>query len=78
MIQQALIPGCDYVIKAFARNINKCYKFKLLSMGLTPGAVFKVTRFAPFGDTMQIEINDFSLSLRGTELQKLEIEAALV
>jgi len=68
------IAGQQYTIRGFAAAINKSYRNKLISMGLIPGQSFFVVRFAPFGDTLQIKINDFSLSLRGKELQNLLTE----
>ncbi len=55
---------------------GRAYRKKLLSMGLTPGAEFKVTRCAPMGDPVEIEVRDFSLSLRKqeAEAEALEIE----
>lgn len=55
--------------------MSKAYRDKLLSMGLLPGATFKVVRFAPFGDALQIEVHDFHLSLRANELAALMVEA---
>lgn len=63
-----------YRIKGFSKAICVNYRHKLLSMGMLPGAVFFVVRYAPLGDTLQIEVNDFSLSLRGKELQCLQLE----
>ncbi len=34
---------------------GRAYRKKLLSMGLTPGAEFKVTRCAPMGDPVEID-----------------------
>jgi ferrous iron transport protein A len=50
------------------------YRRKLLAMGLTPGAEFSVTRFAPMGDPVEIKIRGFSLSLRKEEAVGLVIE----
>lgn len=64
-----------YRICGLGAGIPKSYRDKLLSMGLIPGASFKVIRFAPFGDALEIEVNDFNLSLRASELKGLKIEA---
>jgi len=53
---------------------GKAYRKKLLAMGLTPGTEFKVTRFAPLGDPVEIKIRGFSLSLRKNEATVLLIE----
>jgi len=53
---------------------GKSYRKRLLAMGLTPGTEFKVTRFAPFGDPVEIKIRGFSLTLRRNEAAVLLIE----
>ncbi len=52
----------------------KGYRHKLLSMGLTPGTDFRVTRVAPMGDPIEIELRGFSLSLRKDEASALQVE----
>lgn len=47
------------------------YRQKLLAMGLTPGVLLKVTRFAPLGDPIQIEVRGYALSLRKKEAETL-------
>lgn len=53
---------------------GKAYRKRLLAMGLTPGAEFTVTRFAPLGDPIEIKIRGFSLSLRKNEASVLVVE----
>ena len=53
---------------------NKAYRRKLLSMGLTPGVEFSVTRYAPMGDPVEIRVRGFSLSLRKDEAEALLVE----
>lgn len=50
------------------------YRQKLLSMGLTPGTTFTVTRVAPMGDPVEIRVRGFALSLRRDEAAILLIE----
>lgn len=63
-----------YIIKGYTKSINKGYRQHLLAMGLIPGAIFLVKRFAPFSRTVQIDLEQFSLSLRETELQSVILE----
>ena len=49
------------------------YRRKLLSLGLTKGAQFRVIRVAPLGDPMEIEIRGFRLSLRKDEANILKV-----
>ncbi len=53
---------------------GKAYRKRLLAMGLTPGTAFRVTRFAPMGDPVEIKIRGFSLTLRKNEAAVLLIE----
>jgi ferrous iron transport protein A len=50
------------------------YRRKLLSMGLTPGVEFQVTRLAPMGDPVEIRVRGFNLSLRRGEASAVTIE----
>lgn len=52
----------------------RSYKGKLLAMGLTPGTEFTVTRHAPLGDPIEIQVRDFNLSLRKDEANALCVE----
>lgn len=53
---------------------SKGYRHRLLTMGLTPGTQIKVTRFAPLGDPMEIEVRGYSLSLRRGEAEALHVQ----
>lgn len=55
------------------REGSRTYRQKLLSMGLTPGTVFEVTRHAPMGDPVEIRVRGFSLMLRKQEADMLII-----
>jgi ferrous iron transport protein A len=50
---------------------NSEYRRKLLSMGLTRGTEFTLTKIAPMGDPVEIEIRGFHLSLRKMEAEVL-------
>jgi ferrous iron transport protein A len=55
---------------------HRAYRQKLLSMGLTRGAEFCVTRKAPMGDPVEISVRGFSLSLRKDEAAALLVKWA--
>lgn len=67
--------GQQYQVKRLSQIRDKNYRNKLLSMGLMPGAIFSIVRVAPFGDPVELRVNDFSLSLRLKELLQFELEA---
>ena len=56
------------------RGGGSSYRSKLLSMGLTRGTTIRLTKVAPMGDPVEIEVRDFSLSLRKEEAKVLMLE----
>lgn len=66
--------GQTYRIKRLANTVDRNYRYKLLSMGMVPGAVFEIKRLAPLGDPVELRVNHFSLSLRLKELLAFELE----
>ncbi|MGE9552474.1 ferrous iron transporter A [Erwinia amylovora] len=67
------IPGQDYQILCYSPEVSAAFRQKLLSLGLLPGAIFKVRRVAPLGDPIQIETRRFSLMLRKKDLSFLQL-----
>lgn len=53
---------------------GKPYRRKLLSMGLTPGVLLSITRYAPMGDPIEIMVRGFKLTLRKSEAESVLIE----
>lgn len=53
---------------------NGTYRRKLLAMGLTKGTEFTISRLAPMGDPVEIEVRGYRLSLRKKEAAVLLIE----
>ena len=54
----------------------KNYLDKLLAMGLTKGTEFTVTRVAPLGDPVEINLRGFNLTLRKAEADILLVESS--
>ncbi|WGR59517.1 ferrous iron transport protein A [Paracoccus ferrooxidans] len=50
------------------------YRQRLMSMGLTPGVEFAITRVAPLGDPVEISLRGFAMSLRKAEAALLSVE----
>lgn len=55
-------------------GVNGAYREKLLAMGLTLGATFKIVRVAPLGDPVEIKVRGFSLSLRKSDADAIKVE----
>lgn len=53
---------------------SRAYRGRLMSMGLTPGTRFRLTRLAPLGDPVEIHVRGFSLSLRKVEAETVRVE----
>ncbi len=50
---------------------------RLFDMGVTPGAEVALVKRAPLGDPVEVTIRGYQLTLRKTEAQCVETEAAL-
>ena len=66
----SLQPGDRALVAGFA-GLPDAYRNRLLSMGMTPGTEFAVTRVAPLGDPVEIVLRGFRLSLRRQEAEGL-------
>ncbi len=60
--------------KAIVKTLEKgesAYRSKLMSMGLTKGTEVKLTKVAPLGDPVELEVRGYKLSLRKAEAEIL-------
>ena len=48
-------------------------RHRLMEMGLTPGALVRVVRFAPLGDPIDVEVRGYHLSLRRHEARQVTL-----
>lgn len=53
---------------------DRVYRQKLIQMGVTKGATFKVLRKAPLGDPVEIDCGGVLLTLRRGESNIVEVE----
>lgn len=53
---------------------DPAYRRRLLAMGLLPGTSLIVSRIAPLGDPIEIQVRGYALSLRKSEAQCIQIE----
>lgn len=53
---------------------DRSYREKLLSMGLLPGTIFTVTRVAPLGDPVEINVRGYAMTLRKDEAKMLSVK----
>lgn len=67
-----LLPGEKGVVKKVLGT--SMTKRRIVDMGVVPGALVEVQKFAPLGDPMEIKIKGFNLSLRKNEGDMIELE----
>ncbi len=68
-------PGSSAVVTGYKEG-GREYRRKLLSFGLTAGTRITVIKVAPMGDPVEIKVRGYSLSLRKSEAEILELGRA--
>jgi ferrous iron transport protein A len=46
---------------------------RLMEMGVVPGVAVQVVRTAPFGDPIEVKVRGYSLAMRRSEAQTIDI-----
>ena len=67
----------NQICKVLSVNVIGELKYRLLDMGIVPNTKIKLTKKAPLGDPLQIEIRGYSLSIRKEIAGKIEVEVIL-
>jgi ferrous iron transport protein A len=47
---------------------------RLMEMGVIPGVAIRMVKSAPFGDPLEINVRGYSLALRRSEAESVELE----
>ncbi len=63
--------GCD--ARVIAVNGTSRIARRLMEMGVIPGVGVKVVKSAPFGDPIQIRVRGYSLAMRRSEADSIEV-----
>jgi len=58
-----------------AVNGNGRVTRRLMEMGVIPGVAVQVVKTAPFGDPMEIRVRGYSLAMRKSEADAIEVSA---
>lgn len=69
-----LKPGDKAILSGY-NDTDGRYRRKLLAMGLTRGIEVTLKKIAPLGDPVELEVRGFSLSLRKSEAEALELKS---
>lgn len=54
-------------------NGNSAITRRLMEMGVIPGVSIKVVKTAPFGDPIEIRVRGYSLAMRKSEAETIEV-----
>ena len=69
-----LQPGQSGVVREV--EIDSPDSVRLMELGIVPGTLVSVVRFAPLGDPIEIEARGYNLSLRRAEAATITLESA--
>ena len=67
-----LAPGQGGIILSVG-NQSGAVKRRLVDMGLTPGTQVTVTKVAPLGDPMELNVRGYELSVRKADAEMIEV-----
>ena len=54
-------------------ELNGATKRRLIEMGITPGTKITVLKRAPLGDPIEILLRGYSLTIRGTDAEQIQV-----
>ncbi len=52
---------------------NNAVTKRLMEMGVVPGVAVKIVKTAPFGDPLEIRLRGYSLAMRKSEAEAIEV-----
>lgn len=62
------------LVRVQALQMNNYKSKRLMDMGLLPGTVLEISRFAPFGDPIAIKVRGFQMSFRKREAEEIIVK----
>ncbi len=64
---------CGKTVTVVKLHGEGALKRRMMDMGITKGAEVMVKRLAPLGDPMEINVRGYSLTIRKTDAQMIEV-----
>lgn len=61
-------------VKVTKIHTTGIFKRRIMDMGITKGAILNITKFAPFGDPMEILVRNYKLTIRKKDANLIEVE----
>lgn len=71
MTLRDLLPGQEGVVTSIGEKGPA--RRRIMDMGVTPGAMIKVIKVAPFGDPIEVNVRGYELSLRKSEADQIQV-----
>ena len=71
-LKQAKVGDTVTVVKLHGEG---AVKRRIMDMGITKGAQIRVDKVAPLGDPVDLTVRGYHLSLRKSDLDKIEVQA---
>ena len=68
----SLAPGTQATVLRI--DIPVAQRVRLMEMGMLPGTVVDVVRFAPLGDPLEIRLRGYHLSLRKRDAEQIWVQ----
>ena len=59
--------------KVVSVNGNTAITKRLMEMGVVPGVSVRIVKSAPFGDPIEIRVRGYSLAMRKSEADQIEV-----
>jgi len=69
----ALTPGQSAVVTDI--HLAPEERSRLLELGLVPGTLVELVRFAPLGDPVEIKVRGYHLTLRRHEAEQIQVQS---
>jgi ferrous iron transport protein A len=67
-----MIPA-DVVARIESIEAAAAQSFRLMEMGMVPGAPVRIVKTAPLGDPIQVCVRNYHLALRRAEAQSIKV-----
>ena len=66
--------NCGEKVNVTRINAKGPLKRRIMDMGITKGTELTVKKIAPLGDTLEITVRGYELSLRKSDAEMIEVE----
>ena len=66
----------DATVRVASVESTDAHAFRLMEMGMVPGAYVRVVKTAPLGDPIQVCVRNYHLALRRAEAKSITVTLA--